>query len=89
MRTYKFNGRTFNGFDKDFSTPHILVLCQDEDTHTCWAIDKDDIVYNIDDLLRYFSASESHEKIIGTYSEQGFIGFKCAEEFVSDNSRFK
>ncbi len=87
-RSFKFDGRIFQGFDKNFSTPHRLVLVQDEDITDVWAIDGKDITEEMDELLRYFSMSQSQAKIIGTYTEEGFRGFKCAGEFVSNKSRF-
>lgn len=89
MRQYKVNGQIFCGFNKDFTTPHKLVLCQDEDSISVWAIDDIDIVEEIDQLTRFFVACDSQEKIIGTYQEMGFLGFKLTDNtFVSNLTRF-
>lgn len=88
-RSYKCDGRIFQGFDKDFSHPHRLVLVQDEDIFNIYAIDGNDITEEMDELLRYFTFTESKAKVIGTYSEEGFRGFLCGDQFVSPLSRFK
>lgn len=94
MRTFKCDGRRFHGFDKDFSTPHRLVLVRDEDVFDVWAIDEGTASDNItadsmDNLLRYFTFTDSLAQVVGTYREQGFLGFIAAEQFVAPESRFK
>jgi hypothetical protein len=69
-RLYIFDGRKFWGFNKDFSQPHRLALCQDEDTFDVWALDEEDITESVDQLLRYFTASQSMQKLVGTYKEE-------------------
>ena len=88
MRMFRADGRLFTGFDKDFTTPHRLVLCQDEDTIDVWAVDGENITDEMDNLLRYFTHSQSQQRVIGTYSEEGFRGFVAADRFVSPLSRF-
>ena len=87
-RTFKFDDHVFVGFNKDFSTPHTLVLVKDEDVMDVWAIDGVDISKDIDNLLNYLSMSQSLAQIMGTYSEEGFRGFICPKQFVSAASRF-
>jgi hypothetical protein len=84
MRTFTVDGRVFTGFDRKFTDPHKLVLVQDEDTITAYAIDVDVHDINltsrcIDELLRYFDFVGSQECIIGTYEERHFLGFTVVE----------
>jgi hypothetical protein len=83
----------YRGFDRDFSTPHKLVLVQDEDVVDVYAIDADNrgfIQPSMDELLRYFRETDSPAQIIGTYGEKGFLG--CAimnPDRISPMSRYK
>lgn len=89
-RKFRCDARIYRGFDKNFSTPHRLALCQDEDTLTVWALDEDDVADSVNQLLEYIRYSGSQEKLIGTYREEGFRGFKLTEDWaVSAKSRFK
>jgi hypothetical protein len=87
-RTYRLDNTTYQGFDKNFSTPHKLVLVQVEDIVECWAIDGKDIAIEIFELFHYLNEF-GQAQIIGIYQEDGFRGVICQPEMVSPKSRWK
>ena len=93
MRHYTADDIRYNGFNKDFTTPHRLVLCQVEDTFEVWAMDVPgnnifDFDRTMEAFFKYCQDHSPHSKIVGSYLEAGFGGFTCAKELVSTISRF-
>lgn len=89
MRSSRLDGKLFFRFDKDFIKEHVLALIQSEDVVVPYALD-DAESDTIDELCRYCDEyyGEGLWKMIGTYRESGFRGFKLAERHVPENSRY-
>tara|TARA_R110002020_G_scaffold124030_1_gene280854 strand:+ start:798 stop:1139 length:342 start_codon:yes stop_codon:yes gene_type:complete len=100
-RTYTVNDQTFFGFNFDFSTPHRLMLVRDEDSVLAVALDEDRETRNgcnnvlrdaVEEFIRYIEEQAPWMRIMETYKQQGFHGFKVerdgrklkyvAEEFI-------
>ena len=84
-RTYTVNDQTFFGFNFDFSTPHRLMLVRDEDSVLAVALDEDremenagnDVLHEaVDEFIRYIKMHAPWMRIMGTYEQRYFSGFK-------------
>lgn len=83
---------TYFGFNFDFSKPHRLVLVQDEDTILAVALDEDretnngcnDVLQNsISQLCKFITDHSPWMKIISTYNDSKFQGFKISDEYLN------
>ena len=93
MRSYQVvDGHTssvYQGFNRDFSTPHRLLITESEGGEMeVWALDPEFLKLAIDQFLSYTKKYRPWEKLIGTYSEEGFRGFTIPLNNVSELSRF-
>ncbi len=86
----KVHRTTYTGFDGDFNSPHKLVLVRDECQVIQFALDKSDdcngcngvLQDSVDSLCAYIEDNHPWMRIMGTYEESGFRGFKLNADFA-------
>lgn len=63
------NAHQYGGFNKDFTTPHVLVLTQSEDVVIPWAVDSRAHNDHVLSLVLYLEDHQPEDKIIGIYEQ--------------------
>jgi len=82
MRTFTSDGVKFQGFNKDFSTMHDLVLVFIDGEPDIWAIDNSK---GFENLIKYLKIEPGGTvKIFGRYSFHGFKEVTCPNEMVDE-----
>lgn len=82
-RKFTSDGVLYNGFNRNFSHSHILVLVLEEDVMSTWALDEKGKEENFKSFCRFLKNRHIPSKIVGLYKQDGFRGVLCEKELVA------
>lgn len=85
MRHYKINDRSFKGFNKDFTTPHDVVLALWDGELEVWAVDGVDGFAALIELYKRPTLRPGVVRILGRYKPEYFRGVICPKNLVDRN----